>query len=561
MISTLSLFMKWKKNSKKLTKKRKATITSKLLITTKKIIRIIKKIKTISGEIVVRRKITRIITTRKIKSDRILREKNVHNGLLTVEEMRAAEAAVMATGISEETLRERAGEGVAQVLFKEFTPCKTVVFCGPGKNGGDGQVVARLLKEKGWPVVLMTLQDLASLERVEESLEQADLIVDGLLGAGLTRPLEGDMRHVVNLMNAADKPIVSIDIPSGVDTDSGECCGGAVRATHTVTFVRARPGHYLLPGRLHRGKLFVKDIGVSDTCLPPLHISLNSPSLWSLKEPQPFDHKYTRGACFVMGNGCMPGAVKLAALAARRIGAGLVRLVCKGEEYPIFASTAWGDVISPTTSAQEFLELAQDERFKAFLWGTGALPRESTSEQTLLLLSLKKACVLDGGALSSFEEKAHLLMAHLHHDVILTPHEGEFLRLFPHLAFLGNKAEKAQKAALESGSVIVLKGFDTIIASPDGDLIINANAPATLATAGTGDVLAGLMVGLLAQGLPPFQAAAAAVWIHGEAASRYGLGLIAEDLIDEIPRVLQLLSESCPFYEKMVNGCENLMKN
>ena len=138
------------------------------------------------------------------------------------------------------------------------------------------------------------------------------------------------MRHVVDLMNAADKPIVSIDIPSGVDTNSGECCGGAVRATYTVTFVRARPGHYLLPGRLYRGKLFVKDIGVSDACLPPLHISLNSPQLWSLKEPQPYDHKYTRGACLVIGNGCMPGAIRLASLAARRVGAGLVRIVCKG---------------------------------------------------------------------------------------------------------------------------------------------------------------------------------------------------------------------------------------
>ena len=197
----------------------------------------------------------------------------------------------------------------------------------------------------------------------------------------------------------------------------------------------------------------------------------------------------------------------------------------------------------PTTSAQEFLELIQDKRFKALVWGAGALPKESTREQTLLLLSLKKPCVLDGGALSSFQDKAQLLMKNLHKDVILTTHEGEFFRLFPHLAFLKNKTEKAHKAAIESGSVIVLKGFDTIIASPEGTLAINANAPATLATAGTGDVLAGLMAGLLAQGLPPFQAAAAAVWIHGEAASRKGLGLLAEDLIGEIPNVLQLLSD------------------
>jgi NAD(P)H-hydrate epimerase len=401
------------------------------------------------------------------------------------------------------------------VILEEFTPCQTVVVCGPGKNGKDGQVVACLLKKKGWSVSLILFQELADLDTVEQSLQQAELIVDGLLGTGLSHPLEGDMRRLVELMNAAEKPILSIDVPSGIDTNSGQCCGIAVRATHTVTFVRARPGHYLLPGRLHRGKLFVKDIGIPDKLLPPVQTRLNSPDLWSLKEPQPYDHKYTRGACLVIGNSCMPGAVRLASLAARRVGAGLVRLLCKGEEYPVFASTAWGDVVTPTTSAQEFLEL----------------------------LSLQKPCVLDGGALSSFEGKAQLLMAHLHKDVILTPHEGEFFRLFPHLAFLKNKAEKTHKAAIESGSVVVLKGFDTVIASPRGDIIINANAPATLATAGTGDVLAGLMVGLLAQGLPPFQAAAAAVWIHGEAASRKGLGLIAEDLISEIPSVLQLLSK------------------
>ncbi len=465
------------------------------------------------------------------------------NELITAEEMGMVKKAVTATGISEATLIERAGEGVAQVILEEFTPCQTVVVCGPGKNGKDGQVVACLLKKKGWSVSLILFQELADLDTVEQSLQQAELIVDGLLGTGLSHPLEGDMRRLVELMNAAEKPIVSIDVPSGIDTNSGQCCGIAVRATHTVTFVRARPGHYLLPGRLHRGKLFVKDIGIPDKLLPPVQTHLNSPNLWSLKEPQPYDHKYTRGACLVIGNSCMPGAVRLASLAARRVGAGLVRLLCKGEEYPVFASTAWGDVVTPTTSAQEFLELAQDERFKALIWGTGAVQKESTRDQTLLLLSLQKPCVLDGGALSSFEGKAQLLMAHLHKDVILTPHEGEFFRLFPHLAFLKNKAEKTHKAAIESGSVVVLKGFDTVIASPHGEIIINANAPATLATAGTGDVLAGLMVGLLAQGLPPFQAAAAAVWIHGEAASRKGLGLIAEDLISEIPSVLQLLSK------------------
>lgn len=464
--------------------------------------------------------------------------------LLTTEEMRRAEEAAIAEGISEKTLMEHAGERVVEVILKQFSPCHTVIFCGSGKNGGDGKVVARLLKDKGWPVEVIAVENLPPLEELKNSLEKAELIVDALLGTGLSRSLEGDILKLVDLINASLKPVVAIDIPTGVETNSGACCGSAVQATYTVTFFRARPGHYLLPGRVHTGQLFVKDIEISDRFLPSTTYCLNSPFLWKkyLKEPQPSDHKYTRGACLIIGNGSMPGALRLACLAARRVGAGLVRLMCKVEEYPIFASTAWGDVITPVATAKEYLKWAVDEHFKAVLWGAGALPKESTREQAILLLSIKKPCVLDGGALSSFAGKTLELTSNLHQNVILTPHEGEFLRLFPHLAFLKNKAEKALKAAAEAGAVVVLKGYDTIIASPQGELIINANAPATLSTAGTGDVLAGLMVGLLAQGVPPFQAAAAAVWIHGEAASRKGLGLIAEDLLGEIPAVLQFLS-------------------
>ncbi|OJW46887.1 MAG: NAD(P)H-hydrate dehydratase [Alphaproteobacteria bacterium 41-28] len=465
------------------------------------------------------------------------------NELLTSEQLKATEEAAIADGISEENLQERAGKAVVDVILKHFSPCPTVVFCGPGKNGGDGKIVARLLEEKDWPVTVITHKDHLSQEALKQLLSDAELIVDGLLGTGLSKPLEGNILKFVEFINASGKPVVSIDFPTGIDTDSGACWGNAVQATYTVTFFRARPGHYLLPGRIYTGKLYVKDIGLPDQLLPSITYYANSPSLWGkfLKGPQPLDHKYTRGACLVVGNGCMPGAVRLASLAARRVGAGLVRLMCKVDEYPIFATIAWGEIVTPVAAAQEFLDWTMNARFNALLWGTGALPQESTREQALLLLSSKKPCVLDGGALSSFEGRTADLTSHLHENVILTPHEGEFQRLFPHLAFLKNKAEKAQKAAIEAGAVMVLKGYDTIIASPQGELIINANAPATLATAGTGDVLAGLMVGLLAQCLPPFQAAAAGVWIHGEAASRRGQGLIAEDLPGEIPAVLQLL--------------------
>jgi NAD(P)H-hydrate epimerase len=214
-------------------------------------------------------------------------------------------------------------------------------------------------------------------------------------------------------------------------------------------------------------------------------------------------------------------------------------LTCKEQDYPVLASQAWGEIITPISEAEELLKWIEDERFKALLWGTGAMPSALTIEETLLVLSSQKRCVLDGGALSAFEGRMQELARQIHKNVILTPHEGEFKRMFPHLAFLNNKPEKVLMAAKEVGAVVVLKGYDTVIASPEGDLIINGNAPSTLATAGTGDVLAGIMVGLLAQGLPPLKAAAAGVWIHGEAANRVGLGLIAEDIAPQISDVLQ----------------------
>ncbi len=466
------------------------------------------------------------------------------NELLTTMGIRAAEGAAIAQGSSENTLMERAGQAVTEVILSRFTPCPVLVVCGLGKNGGDAQIVARYLKQKGWPVDLIALSDLSPREEIHRAVKQADLIVDGLLGTGLARPLEGPLQDLVHLMNASGKPIVAIDIPTGIDTDSGASWGDPIQATLTVTFFRARPGHFLLPGRSATGELVIKDIGIPERALPATPYSVNEPAVWKkyLKSPQPADHKYTRGACLVVGNGNLPGALRLAAMAARRIGAGLVQMTCTPADYPLLATTVWGDIVAPMATDQALLECAKEDRFKALLGGTGALATEATRTQTRLILSTKKPCVLDGGALSSFKGDTHVLTQHLHGQVILTPHEGEFLRLFPHLAFLKNKAEKTLKAALETGAVVVLKGYDTVVASPKGHALINANAPATLATAGTGDVLAGLMAGLLAQGVPPFQAAAAAVWIHGEAANRKGVGLIAEDLLDQIPDVLQELS-------------------
>lgn len=465
------------------------------------------------------------------------------NQLLSVSGMKLIEKTAIGEGVSEEILMQNAGMAVADVIIKTFPQMKTLILCGPGKNGEDGKIAGKCLKEKGWSVEILTLKEGVSEEKLSKAMDQAELIVDALLGTGLSGPLEGPVLHWVEKVNASQKPVISVDIPTGINADTGNFFTDAIKATLTVTFVHPRLGHYLLPGRVYSGRLVVKDIGASSdfVFLPPYY--LNTPSLWLefLKEPCPFDHKYTRGACLVFGNGSMPGALRLSSLAARRVGAGLVRITCKEKDYPILASCVLGDIITPLKTAKQFLEWAEDNRFRALLWGVGAFPEPSTRDQAVILLATQKPCVLDGGALSSFEGKTQELITHLHSNVILTPHEGEFLRLFPHLAFLSNKVEKALKAALETGAVIVLKGYDTIIASPEGEVLINANAPSTLATAGTGDVLAGLMVGLLAQKIPAFQAAAMAVWIHGEAATRKGVGLIAEDLLNEIPEVLKFL--------------------
>jgi len=465
--------------------------------------------------------------------------------LLTVEDVRDIEQKAIAAGLTEQILMERAGEEVAKVILEKFSPCPVLVFCGLGKNGGDGKIAARFLKEKGWTVDILTLDDLPSFEHIETLLKQAGLVVDAIFGTGLSRPIDENIQMLMTIINEASKPIVSIDIPSGIESDSGACCMAWIHATYTVTFFKARTGHYLLPGRDYRGELIVKDLAISKNLLPPRTAHLNDPVLWNdfLTTPQPYDHKYDRGPCLIVATGCMPGAIRLASLAARRCGAGLVRVMCKREEYALFATTAWGEIITPVTSADEFLKWTEDQHFKALLWGTGTYPHDSTREQAMTVLLAKKPCVLDGGALSSFAGITSELTTHLHENVILTPHEGEFLRLFPHLAFLKNKAEKALKAAAEVGAIMVLKGNDTVIASPQGELIINANAPSTLSTAGTGDILAGLMVSLLAQGLPPFKAAAAAVWMHGEAANHVGLGLIAEDLLPQIPFVLRELAK------------------
>ncbi|HYG87555.1 MAG TPA: NAD(P)H-hydrate dehydratase [Azospirillum sp.] len=473
--------------------------------------------------------------------------------LLTVAEMYRADSLAIASGVPGPVLMENAGAAVAWEIRARWAPRPVAVLCGPGNNGGDGFVVARLLAEAGWPVRLGLLGPREALkgdaaqaaQRWTGAVEPLDrtlldgmpLVVDALFGAGLTRPLDGAARDVVEAM--AGLTVVAVDVPSGVHGDTGMVMGVAAMAALTVTFFRRKPGHLLLPGRLHCGETVVADIGIPDSVLDTIAPRQweNGPALWAARYPWPRaeSHKYARGHAVVMGGGRMTGAGRLAARAALRVGAGLVTVACPPEAFPIYAVGSPSLIVAPVADDQDFAALLSDARKNVVLLGPGAGIGVHTRARVLEALTAGKACVLDADALTSFAEAPADLFDRLGDRCVLTPHEGEFARLFD---VAGDKLARA-RAAARCGAVVLLKGADTVIAAPDGRAAINANAPPELATAGAGDVLAGLILGLLAQGMDAFGAACAATWLHGEAAAQVGLGLIAEDLPDALPAVLR----------------------
>lgn len=490
--------------------------------------------------------------------------------LLTTQEMYQADEAAIAAGVAGIELMEAAGAAIAEEIAADFKPGAIAVLCGPGNNGGDGFVAARLLAERGWTVRLGLLGDRDALkgDAAEAAarwdggieplspavLEGAGLVLDALFGAGLNRAPDGAAREVLQAIG--DRPIVAVDTPSGVSGDSGadlaETPGGEAtpRAALTVTFFRPKPGHYLTPGRLRCGRLAVRDIGVPDAVLDQIapKTALNGPALWRsvFPEAQPGDHKYSRGHLLAGGGPEMLGAARLAVRAAQRAGAGMVTLAVPQQAAPLYRVSLDSAVVRGYRDTKTFADMLTDLRPSAALIGPGlGAGTLAAREKTLAVLRSGVPAVLDADALSLFEETTDLLIEGRSGPTLLTPHEGEFRRLFPDLAAggegAGSKLDRARAAAARSGCIILLKGFDTVIAAPDGRAVVNANAPATLATAGAGDVLAGIAAGLLAQGVPAFEAAAAACWLHGEAARSFGPGLVAEDLPDQLPAVLRAL--------------------
>jgi NAD(P)H-hydrate epimerase len=340
-------------------------------------------------------------------------------------------------------------------------------------------------------------------------------------------------------------PVCAVDVPSGVDGASGAVLGAAAAADLTVTFFRKKPAHLLLPGRRLCGELVVADIGIPDTVLAdvPPNTYENDSELWGSVFPFPDiqGHKYGRGHALIVGGSIMTGAARLAAMACARAGAGLVTVAAPAAVWPVYAGALTSTLVQPIPAGDHLDEVLADQRKNVVLIGPGAGASDSTKRQVRQVLEAGRSVVLDADAITVFADDPQSLFKAIKAPCVLTPHAGEFARLF---ATSGNKLADARKAAALSGAVVVLKGADTVIAAPDGRAAINANAPPTLATGGTGDVLAGLITGLMAQGMEAFHAACAAVWLHGLAASLFGPGLVADDLPALIPRALRRLMRS-----------------
>ena len=482
---------------------------------------------------------------------------NFQTAVLDGRRMTEANRLTVAAGTPASALMENAGRAVAQQIERRWSARPVAVLCGPGDNGGDGCVAARQLAEAGWPVRLALLgppdhltgaaRHHAALWRgaveplTPAVLDGAGLVVDAIFGAGLSRALEGPAEETLAAAARRGSAIVAVDVPSGVMGDTGEALG-AVAAALTVTFFRKKPGHLLLPGRGLCGEVVVADIGIPPSVLAQIVPDTfeNDPGLWraALPWPQEGGNKYTRGHALISGGYPMTGAARMAARAAARAGVGLTTIAVPEIALPIYAAALTSIMVHPLAAPEDFDRLLADRRFSALLIGPGAGAGAETRARVLAMLGTGRPTLLDADALTAFAEEPAALDRAIIGPCVLTPHDGEFRRLFDPT---GDKLTRTRAAARRSGAVLVLKGSDTVITAPDGRAVVNANAPPTLATAGSGDVLSGIVLGLLAQGMEPFLAAAAAAWLHGAAAAAFGPGLIAEDLADLLPGVLRRL--------------------
>jgi NAD(P)H-hydrate epimerase len=492
--------------------------------------------------------------------------------ILTVVEMAEIDRLAASSGIPTLALMENAGRKVANEIAKRWSPRETTVLCGPGNNGGDGYVIARHLAARGYQVEVVTVGDHAALKADAAAMAKlwcgptrrfaagepvrARLVVDAIYGAGLNRGLDAALSQLFADIETTDAPIVAVDIPSGIHGDCALFLDNARpwTAALTVTFFRKKPAHVLYPSRKHCGEIVCVDIGIPDGMLHAragLQIEAvvectENIGPFSRSAADPAAHKYEHGHCLVVsGPAHATGAARLAATAALRSGAGLVTVAAEAAAIPILAASLTAIMVREASSPDALSNLLSDKRFKAVVIGPGNGLTAATRDRVAVALSSQASVVLDADALSAFAESPEALIKQLTPRCVLTPHDGEFERVFPGvLKQATNKIEAARIAAKRAGAVVLLKGADTVIADATGRAAVNTNAPPALATAGSGDVLAGIIAGLLAQGLSPFDAARLAAFVHGACGTKAGPGLIAEDLADLVPNALEAARNS-----------------
>lgn len=500
--------------------------------------------------------------------------------ILTTAQMAQADRLTIDSGVPGLTLMENAAAAIARAasqILQKTSGRRVLVLCGPGNNGGDGYVAARLLRGQRYKVRVASLAPpdqlrgdaaraaagwpCAVLDAKSVDFHGVDLVIDALFGTGLARDLDRDTITLVRRLNQwrreTRQNVVAVDIPSGVDGTSGAIRGAAVEADATVTFFRLKTGHLLLPGRQHCGHLICAHIGIRPSALETIAVNsfVNAPPLWqgSLPLPRVDGHKYSRGhALVVSGGASYTGAARLSAAAALRAGAGLVTLASPLDALAVNASALTSVMVRPADGWRGLAAVLADERKNAVAIGPGLGVGEESCrlvEVALTPQAYRRAAVLDADALTSFESDPFRLWRATRAapgPVVMTPHAGEFARIFAGCeddAACRSKLDRAREAARVSGAVVLYKGSDTVVAAPDGRASILPHSSPWLATAGSGDVLTGIIAALMAQRMDGFAAASCAAWMHARAADIFGPGLIADDIIASLPAVWR---ELCP---------------